>query len=68
MEKCSVKIESSFTLFSALKMKNIYKGGKTTNGERITNKIMVTVSNVATPLVIDKKVTTKFVDQRSLAI
>ena len=69
MEKCSVKMESSFTSLGALKMKNINKGGKTTNGERHTNKIMVTVSNVATPLVvIDKKVTTKFVDQHSLAI
>ena len=34
----------------------------TTNGERHTNKIMVTVSHVATPLVvIDKKITTNFV-------
>ena len=51
-------MESTFTLFGALKMKNINKGGKMkekkTNGERHTNKIMVTVSHVSTPLVIDK--------------
>ena len=51
-------MESSFTLFGALKMKNINKGG---NEQRQTNKIMVTVSHVATPLVvIDKNINIKF--------
>ena len=62
-EKCSDKLESSFTLFGALKMKNINKMKKTTtNGKRYTNKIVVTVSHVATALVIH------FVDQTLLAI
>ena len=64
MEKCSDKMESSFNLFSALKMKNINKGNN-----RHTNKIMVTVGIVATPVVvIDKNITTIFFDQPSLAI
>ena len=65
MEKCSDKMESSFTLFGALEMKNTEKIKKTNNnGERHTNKIMVTVSHVATPL----EITTNFVDQTSLTI
>ena len=69
MEKCSDKMESSFTLFDALKIKNLNKGGKTcTNGVRHTNNIMVTLSHVATPLVvIDKKIQQIWFDQPSLA-
>ena len=58
MEKYSDKMESSsFTLFGALKMKNINNGEKMNNiyCERHTNKIMVTVSHVATPFVVINK-------------
>ena len=56
--KKQIKLETefSFTLFGALKVKNIiYKWKKTTtNGKRHTNKFMVTVSHVvATPLVVE---------------
>ena len=55
--KCSDKIEPSFTLFGALKMKNITENK---NGERHPNKFMVTVSPVAIPcVVINKKINSK---------
>ena len=37
-------------------------------GKRYTNKIMVTISHIATPLVVIDKKITNFVDQPSLAI
>ena len=53
--KCYDKIESSFTLFGELKMKNI-------------NKNIATVSHVATPHVVtDKKITANSIDQPSFA-